>query len=133
MAAKRFYYSDTITDFLNRNTDEIIGKLTLSSRHDINDETAQSWTEEILTLRNALLPYSGNGSVYFEYNIPRMGRRADVIVVINGIVFVLEYKTSEQKFQRDAILQVWDYALDLKNFQEGSLNRILIPILVAPK
>lgn len=133
MAAKRFYYSDTITDFLNRNTDEIIGKLTLSSRHDINDETAQSWTEEILTLRNTLLPYSGNGSVYFEYNIPRMGRRADVIVVINGIVFVLEYKTSEQKFQRDAILQVWDYALDLKNFQEGSLNRILIPILVAPK
>ena len=133
MAAKRFYYSDTITDFLNRNTDEIIGKLTLSSQHDINDETAQSWTEEILTLRNTLLPYSGNGSVYFEYNIPRMGRRADVIVVINGIVFVLEYKTSEQKFQRDAILQVWDYALDLKNFQEGSLNRILIPILVAPK
>ena len=133
MAAKRFYYSDTITDFLNRNTDEIIGKLTLSSQHDINDETAQSWTEEILTLHNTLLPYSGNGSVYFEYNIPRMGRRADVIVVINGIVFVLEYKTSEQKFQRDAILQVWDYALDLKNFQEGSLNRILIPILVAPK
>ena len=133
MAAKRFYYSDTITDFLNRNTDEIIGKLTLSSQHDINDETAQSWTEEILTLRNTLLPYSGNGSVYFEYNIPRMGRRADVIVVINGIVFFLEYKTSEQKFQRDAILQVWDYALDLKNFQEGSLNRILIPILVAPK
>ena len=133
MAAKRFYYSDTITDFLNRNTDEIIGKLTLSSRHDINDETAQSWTEEILTLRNTLLPYSGNGSVYFEYNIPRMGRRADVIAVIDGIVFVLEYKTAEQRFQRDAIIQVWDYALDLKNFQEGSLNRILIPILVAPK
>ena len=98
MAAKRFYYSDTITDFLNRNTDEIIGKLTLSSQHDINDETAQSWTEEILTLRNTLLPYSGNGSVYFEYNIPRMGRRADVIVVINGIVFVLEYKNGSSKW-----------------------------------
>lgn len=133
MAAKRYYYSDTIADFLNRNTDEIIGKLTLSSQHDINDETAQSWTEEILTLRNILLPYSGNGSVYFEYNIPRMGRRADVIAIIDGIVFVLEYKTAEQQFQRDAMIQVWDYALDLKNFQEGSQNRILIPILVAPK
>ena len=133
MAANRYYYSDTIADFLNRNTDEIIGKLTLSSQHDINDETTQSWTEEILNLRNTLLPYAGSGSVYFEYNIPRMGRRADVIVIINGIVFVLEYKTAEQKFQRNAIIQVWDYALDLKNFQEGSLNRILIPILVAPK
>lgn len=133
MAAKRYYYSDTIADFLNRNADEIVGKLTLSSQHDINDETAQSWTEEILTLHNILLPYSGKGSVYFEYNIPRMGRRADVIAVIDGIVFVLEYKTAEQRFQRDAMIQVWDYALDLKNFQEGSQNRILIPILVAPK
>lgn len=132
MAAKRYYYSDTIADFLNRNTDEIIGKLTLSSQHDINDETAQSWTEEISTLRNTLLPYSGKGSVYFEYNIPRMGRRADVIAVIDGIVFVLEYKTAEQRFQRDAIIQVWDYTLDLKNFQEGCLNRVLIPILVIP-
>lgn len=112
MAATRYYYSDTISDFLERNTDEIIGKLTLSSQHDINDETSQSWVEEIMTLRNALAPYAGHGSVYFEYNIPRMGRRADVIAIIDGVVFVLEYKTSEQKFQREAMIQVWDYTLD---------------------
>ena len=93
MAATRYYYSDTISDFLERNTDEIIGKLTLSSQHDINDETSQSWVEEIMTLRNALAPYAGHGSVYFEYNIPRMGRRADVIAIIDGVVFVLEYKS----------------------------------------
>lgn len=133
MAATRYYYSDTISDFLERNTDEIIGKLTLSSQHDINDETSQSWVEEIMTLRDALAPYAGHGSVYFEYNIPRMGRRADVIAIIDGVVFVLEYKTSEQKFQREAMIQVWDYALDLKNFQEGSLHRVLVPILVAPR
>jgi broad-specificity NMP kinase len=133
MAVQRFYYSDTITDFLSRNDNEIVGKLTLASQHDINDETSQSWVAEIETLREVLTPYKGRGSLYFEYNIPRMGRRADVIVVIDGIVFVLEYKTSEQRFSRDAIVQVWDYALDLKNFQEGSLDRILIPIVVAPK
>lgn len=80
-----------------------------------------------------LSPYAQKGSVYFEYNIPRMGRRADVIVLIDGIVFVLEFKTSEQKFTREALIQVWDYAIDLKNFQEGSRDRILIPIVVAPK
>ena len=133
MAAKRYYYSDTISAFLEKNTDEIIGRLTLASEHDINDETSKSWVEEILTLRNALAPYKGKGSVYFEYNIPRMGRRADVIGIIDGVVFVLEYKTAEQKFHRDAMIQVWDYALDLKNFQEGSLERTIIPILVAPK
>lgn len=133
MATQRYYYSDSITDFLSHSTNEIVGKLTLASQHDINDETAQSWVEEIDTLREALEAYSGHGSLYFEYNIPRMGRRADVIVLIDGIVFVVEYKTAEQRFTREAMVQVWDYALDLKNFQEGCLDRILIPILVAPK
>ena len=84
MAAQRYYYSDSITDFLSRSTNEIVGDLTLASQHDINDETAQSWVEEIDTLREALEAYSGRGSLYFEYNIPRMGRRADVIVLIDG-------------------------------------------------
>lgn len=133
MAATRYYYSDSIDRFLTRSMNEIVGELTLASQHDINDETSQSWVEEIMTLREALAPYSGHGSIYFEYNIPRMGRRADVIALIDGIVFVLEYKTAEQKFHRDAMIQAWDYALDLKNFQEGSIDRVLVPILVAPK
>ncbi len=133
MATTRYYYSDAISDFLKRNINEIIGRLTLASQHNINDETSQSWVEEIMTLRNVLTPYSGHGSIYFEYNIPRMGRRADVIAIIDGVVFVLEYKTAEQKFHREAMIQVWDYALDLKNFQEGSLNRVVIPILVVPR
>ena len=133
MAATRYYYSDTIASFIDRNVNEIIGKLTLASQYDINDETSQSWVEEIYTLKEILKPYRFRGSIYFEYNIPRMGRRADVIVVIDGIIFVLEYKTSEQKFTREARTQVWDYALDLKNFHEQSAERILIPILVAPK
>ena len=133
MAARRFYYSDSISAFLNRSVNEIIGELTLASQHDINEETSSSWVEEIDTLKEALAPFSGHGSVYFEYNIPRMGRRADVVAVIDGIVFVLEYKTAEQKFHRDAMVQVWDYALDLKNFQERSHDRVLVPVLVAPK
>lgn len=133
MAAKRYYYFDTISSFLGRKENEIVGELTLASQHDINEEMSQSWVEEIKTLRDALLPYSGRGSLFFEYNIPRMGRRADVIAVIDGVVFVLEYKTAEQRFHREAMIQVWDYALDLKNFHEGSRERIIIPILVAPK
>lgn len=131
MPAKRYYYSDTISRFLTRNPKEIVYELALSYTHDINDETRKSWIEEIEILKNALGKYSNRGSVYFEYNIPRMGRRADVIVVIDDIIFVLEFKTSEQKFSRDAIIQVWDYTLDLKNFQEGCLDRFMVPILVA--
>ncbi|WP_298453499.1 DUF2075 domain-containing protein [uncultured Prevotella sp.] len=131
MAAQRYYYSDTISNFLNRSNEEIIGKLTLASQHDINDDTSNSWLEEVEILKNVLTPYNERGSLYFEYNIPRMGRRADVIVVIDEIVFILEFKTAGSKFTHDAITQVWDYALDLKNFQEGSLERIIVPVLVA--
>ena len=132
MPALRYYFSDTISRFLTKNTEEIIGKLTLASQHDINDDTSNSWVEEIETLKGVLTPYKERGSVYFEYNIPRMGRRADVILVIDELIFILEFKTAGSKFTHDAITQVWDYALDLKNFQEGSLDRIIVPILVAP-
>lgn len=118
---------------MQKNTDTIVGEITLSATQDINKETSNSWQQEVEVLKDVLAPYAQKGSVYFEYNIPRMGRRADVIVLIDGIVFVLEFKTSEQKFTREALIQVWDYAIDLKNFQEGSRDRILIPIVVAPK
>lgn len=132
MAAVRYYYSDTISMFLTRSTDEIVGKLTLASQHDINDETSNSWVEEIESLRVILAPYKERGSLYFEYNIPRMGRRADVILLIDELVFILEYKTADREFTHAARIQVWDYAIDLKNFHEGSLDRIIIPVLVAP-
>lgn len=133
MAALRYHYTDTIEEFLIRTSEEIIGKLTLANPHETNNETTMSWVEEINMLKIALADYAGRGSIYFEYNIPRMGRRADVIVLIDGIVFVMEFKTSEQKFTRASEVQVWDYALDLKNFQQGSRDRILVPILVAPR
>ncbi len=133
MASKRYLYSDTIDSFLQKSTDTIVGEITLSATQDINKETSNSWQQEVEVLKDVLAPYAQKGSVYFEYNIPRMGRRADVIVLIDGIVFVLEFKTSEQRFTREALIQVWDYAIDLKNFQEGSRDRILIPIVVAPK
>ena len=111
---------------------EIVGELTLAYSHTINDETKRSWLDEIRVLRSVLNKYRNRGSVYFEYNIPRMGRRADVIALIDDIVFVIEFKTINSKFTHEAVIQVWDYALDLKNFQEGSRNRKMVPILVAP-
>ena len=82
MPAIRFYYSDTIHDFLDRCTDEIIGKMVQASAHDLNDETTDSWVCEIEVLKDVLALYRDRGSVFFEYNIPRMGRRADVMALI---------------------------------------------------
>lgn len=131
MVVERFYYSDKIEAFCTKETATILGELAGKAVHDINRKTTNSWSEEIEVMKNAVDNYVGRGSVFFEYNIPRMGKRVDVVLTIDNIVFVLEFKTAEQKSSYEAIIQVWDYALDLKNFHEGSLNRPIIPILVA--
>lgn len=131
MAIERFYYSDKIEAFCTKEPATILGELAGKATHDINRKTTNSWNEEIEVVKNAVAGYAGRGSVFFEYNIPRMGKRVDVILTIDNVVLVLEFKTFEQKSSYEAIIQVWDYALDLKNFHEGSLNRPIIPILVA--
>ena len=60
-----------------------------------------------------------------------MGKRIDVLLIIKSIIFVLEYKVGEKEYHSYAIDQVWDYALDLKNFHETSHDKIIIPILVS--
>lgn len=131
--ARRYYFGAAIDDFLSMSDMEIIGKLVMASPHDSNEETTMSWAEEITVVKNALKSYSGRGSVFMEYNIPRLGRRADVIALIDNIVIVMEFKAMNNVLTHAAYLQVWDYALDLKNFQLGSRDRVIVPIVVATK
>lgn len=112
--------------------DEIIGRLAMASPHSDNPETKASWLEEIETLKSPLSKYCDRGSIFMEYNIPRMGRRADVVLLIEGIIFVLEFKTLGSKFSYQASSQVWDYAIDLKNFQLKTFDRTLVPVVVVP-
>ena len=132
MAKERYYFHSTIQEFLDLSNDDIVGKLALASPHSDNPNTKYSWLEEIEILKKTLVNYEGRGSIFMEYNIPRMGRRVDAIVLIDGIIFVLEFKTMESKFTRSALTQVWDYALDLKNFQLKTINRTLVPVVVVP-
>lgn len=82
-------------------------------------------------MQHDLASYADRGYVLFEFVLPRVGRRADVILVIDNLIFVLEFKVGERAFLRNAIDQVWDYALDLKNFHEPSHNVPIVPVLVA--
>jgi DUF2075 family protein len=126
---KRAFYSDTIKKFLNASVEEIIGKITLGS--DFSDEKLQkdAWTEEVKILKNVLLNYGGK--IYFEYSIPRIGQRIDVLLLIESVIFVLEFKVGEKSYTSYALDQVTDYALDLKNFHETSHDKHIVPILIA--
>ena len=124
-----YYYKDTIESFLQKSTSEIIGLITLSNEFDSTLFQNKAWKEQIEILKRAVAGY--NGTIFFEFSIPRMGKRVDAIVIINNVVFVIEFKVGETKFHTYQIEQVWDYALDLKNFHKPSHCAVLAPILVA--
>jgi hypothetical protein len=127
----RAYYSDTIANFLKTTLDEILGILVHNNDFALEQTQRDAWVEEIRILQNVLRPYEG--SIYFEYSIPRMGRRIDVILLIGSVIFVLEFKVGEREFPLYALDQVWDYALDLKNFHETSHDLFIAPVLIATK
>ncbi|MBP9836724.1 MAG: DUF2075 domain-containing protein [Candidatus Pacebacteria bacterium] len=126
---KREYYSNSIALFIKSNVDEILGKLTRNSDFDLGQNQRDAWIEEINVLQKVLASYSG--SIYFEYSIPRMGKRIDVVLIIGSAIFILEFKIGDKEFSSSAVDQVWDYALDLKNFHSSSHNHFIAPILIA--
>jgi len=128
---KRAYYSDTIDRFKITSDTEILGVLTKNSDFAVEQTQRDSWLEQIAILRSALPPLAG--ALYLEYSIPRMGRRIDAVALIGPVIFVLEFKVGEEEFTLHALDQVWDYALDLKNFHEPSHSRLIAPVLVATK
>ncbi|MDI1320849.1 MAG: hypothetical protein PSW75_11760, partial [bacterium] len=72
-----------------------------------------AWLEQISFLQKNLAGLKG--TLYLEFNIPRMGSRVDAVLLIGPVVFVVEFKVGESVFGRADVDQVWDYALDLKN------------------
>lgn len=125
----RHYYHNTITEFIAQSFDAIWAQLTAVGRGDLLHTQKQAWAEQITILKEHLSGF--NGGIFFEYSIPRMGKRIDAVLLIDGIVFVVEFKVGAKEFIGADINQVWDYALDLKYFHEESHHLPIIPILVA--
>ena len=128
----RSYYSNTISDFLTDDSDKILGQLIRN--HDFAAENLQrnAWIKQIETLKDQLKTF-GHGQIYFEFSIPRMGKRVDNILIIEDFIFVVEFKVGNTEYQKHAIEQTVDYCLDLQNFHEGSHNEKIVPILISTK
>ena len=129
----RAFYADAIATFLDRGTDDVLGQLTRGGEFSVEPTQRDAWLEQIAILRQTLEPYRGCGKVYFEYSVPRVGRRIDVVAVIRHVLFVIEFKVGETDFTASATDQVCDYALDLKNFHQTSHTKAIAPILVATR
>lgn len=128
----RYFYKSTLSEFVNDSVDEIFGKMSRADEMDTASTQKYAWEQEIQIMKKVVQPYANErAEILFEYTIPRLGKRIDVVVLLRERVFVIEFKAGESEFLHQDVDQVLDYALDLKNFHQGSLDRPIIPILVA--
>ena len=125
----RSYYSASISHFMKQSPDEILGVLSRNHPFSLEDTQRNAWIRQIEILQPALSEL--DGSIYFEFSIPRMGKRVDVLLIIKSVILVIEFKVGASKYSSADIDQVVDYALDLTNFHEGSHSACIVPILIA--
>src|SRR6478609_3983354 len=85
------YYYASIAEFLRADPDAIYGQLGTHHGHSLELAEKVAWLEQIELLRQGLRGIP-EGWLAFEFSIPRMGKRADAIILLGGIVFVIEFK-----------------------------------------
>lgn len=131
-SSERCLYDNYIKRFIDASEMEILGILCDRYHGEALTTTREAWKGEIAILQKTLAQYrNSDGRIIFEYDIPRLGKRIDVVLLLNGIVFCLEFKVGETRILETDIDQVLDYALDLKNFHKFSQEKVIVPILVA--
>lgn len=127
-ASTSAYYAEPITTFLSQSNVHILGELSRPGIFAITPSQSAAWEDEILILKDTLRDIEGH--LCLEFDVPRIGSRIDAVVLSKGCIFVLEFKVGEEVFTREAVNQVWDYALDFKNFHRASHQAPIIPILI---
>ena len=124
------YYNAPVSDFLADDPERILGVLAAHHQHALEQPQRWAWLQQITILRKALNDLQ-HGQLFLEFYIPRMGKRADAVLFANSIVFILEFKVGADTYEASDFDQVEDYALDLKNFHEGSHSAPIVPVLIA--
>ena len=130
----RCLYNSSFEAFTSADENSVLGVLCDNYHGVALTTTREAWKGEIDILKNTLQKYShSDGQIVFEYDIPRLGKRIDVVLLFAGIIFCIEFKVGESGILEADVDQVLDYALDLKNFHKFSHDNLIVPILVATK
>jgi hypothetical protein len=119
----------TVREFCSRSTDAVVGALSLASGYDVKSSQLEAWRAEVEIIRTAVEGLEGD--VVMEFAVPRLGKRIDAVLILGPLLLVVEFKVGATRFEKEAIEQVWDYALDLKNFHRPSADATIVPVLVA--
>jgi hypothetical protein len=124
----RAWYSASFEDFLAEPPNSVLGTLVDNATASMELEQRGAWTTTIALLKQHLTNRTGH--LLLEFNIPRMGLRVDAVLLVGGALVMLEFKVNERAASTEARNQVWEYALDTKNFHEPSHALPIVPVLI---
>jgi len=131
------FYAAPVEAFLAASDAEAYAPLAAPHGYTLAPEQLSAWRLQLPVLRTALadLPARAVTSpvpwIHLEFDIPRLGRRVDAVLVTDTAVLPIEFKVGAKKFQQIDYEQAWDYGLDLKNFHAPSHLAPMFPILCA--
>lgn len=129
--SNRFAYKAKVNQFLVSQEDEILGQLTNQHRfRQLEQQQINAWLRQIKELKQTLTGFQ-EATLLLEFEIPRIGKRVDGILLLNGSILVLEYKVGAKTYDATSTDQAYDYALDLKNFHKASHHLTIVPVLIA--
>lgn len=130
----RCLYKSDFKSFIEADPFSVLGRIHDTFHGQALTTTDEAWLGEINLLQNVLLPWKAEeAEIIFEYDIPRLGKRIDVVLLLRGLIFCLEFKVGQKDALQSDVEQVMDYALDLKNFHRYSHDRVIVPILIPTK
>ena len=131
----RTYYESSIEEFVEHKFPaDIIEFLTESDEETDEYELhlqKGAWLNQIKILQKYLK--DKKGYIIFEYVLSRVNMRIDVVLLMDDVVYSLEFKNNETEFLPDDIDQADGYGYALKNFYEANRDKYVVPILVATK
>jgi len=134
------YYSASFEQFLSDEDFKIRDTLTEGGNeagfYDQIHSQTESWKHEIKILKKVAQKinqhlHSDNCSILLEYPIPLRAKRIDVVLLIKDLIFVIEFKNSDE-LSKANVAQLEDYCLDLRDFHFESRDKIIVPILLNP-
>ena len=93
----RCLYTSTFAEFLTQDPLAVLGALHKNYHGDSLTTTDEAWMDEISLMQQVLEPWKDEvGQIVFEYDIPRLGKRIDIVLLLRGLIFCLEFKVGKK-------------------------------------
>lgn len=139
--SKVFAYKRSVNEFVKVNESEILGEIIAKSNNFcVLQSQRDAWRSEIELLQKVLRDERINkldNRIYFEFNLMRFAKRVDVVLILEGVLFCLEFKTdlgsvSDKAYLAQDKAQALAYADEFSQFHSTSSKCPIVPILVVP-